>query len=81
MSASQACLASMPSVPKALKPKLMECYFKLDAFPDARAMLAYAWDGVPLPSATRTVTSTWPGEGLSTETSAMVASAERAWKR
>jgi 2-haloacid dehalogenase len=29
----------MPSVPKALKPKLLEAYFKLDAFPDARAAL------------------------------------------
>ena|SRR5581483_7120948 len=33
-------LARVPSVPKALKPKLLECYFKLDAFPDARATLA-----------------------------------------
>ena len=29
----------MPSVPKALKPKLLDAYFKLDAFPDARAAL------------------------------------------
>ena len=32
-------LARVPSVPKALKPKLMECYFKLDAFADARTIL------------------------------------------
>jgi 2-haloacid dehalogenase len=32
-------LARVPSVPPALKPKLLECYFKLDAFPDARAAL------------------------------------------
>ena len=32
-------LARVPSVPKALKPKLLEAYFKLDAFPDARAAL------------------------------------------
>jgi 2-haloacid dehalogenase len=32
-------LARVPSVPKALKPKLLEAYFKLDAFPDARAIL------------------------------------------
>ena len=32
-------LARMPSVPKALKPKLLDAYFKLDAFPDARAAL------------------------------------------
>ena len=29
----------MPSVPTALKPKLLDAYFKLDAFPDARAAL------------------------------------------
>ncbi len=33
-------LARVPSVPKALKPKLLEAYFQLDAFPDARAALA-----------------------------------------
>src|SRR6476646_9574114 len=32
-------LPRLPSVPAALKPKLLECYFKLDAFPDARAAL------------------------------------------
>ena len=32
-------LARFPSVPAALRPKLLECYFKLDAFPDARAVL------------------------------------------
>jgi 2-haloacid dehalogenase len=32
-------LASTPSVDKALKPKLLDAYFKLDAFPDARAAL------------------------------------------
>jgi 2-haloacid dehalogenase len=32
-------LARVPSVPKALKPKLMEAYFQLDAFPDAKACL------------------------------------------
>jgi 2-haloacid dehalogenase len=32
-------LARVPSVPKALKPDLLDAYFKLDAFPDARAAL------------------------------------------
>lgn len=32
-------LARVPSVPKALRPKLLDAYFKLDAFPDARATL------------------------------------------
>lgn len=32
-------LARVPSAPKALKPKLLDAYFKLDAFPDARAAL------------------------------------------
>ncbi|MGH6663843.1 MAG: haloacid dehalogenase type II [Pseudolabrys sp.] len=32
-------LARVPSVPKALKPQLLEAYFKLDAFPDARTAL------------------------------------------
>ena len=32
-------LERVPSVPKALKPKLLDAYFKLDAFPDARAIL------------------------------------------
>jgi 2-haloacid dehalogenase len=32
-------LARVSSVPKALKPKLLEAYFHLDAFPDARAAL------------------------------------------
>ena len=32
-------LARVPSIDKALKPKLLEAYFKLDAFPDARAAL------------------------------------------
>lgn len=32
-------LARVPSVDKALKPQLLEAYFKLDAFPDARAAL------------------------------------------
>jgi 2-haloacid dehalogenase len=32
-------LAREPSVPKSLKPKLLEAYFELDAFPDAREAL------------------------------------------
>ena len=32
-------LARVPSVPKALKAKLLDAYFKLDAFPDAKACL------------------------------------------
>ncbi len=32
-------LARVPSVPMALKPQLLEAYFELDAFPDARAAL------------------------------------------
>jgi len=32
-------LARVPSVPKALKPQLLDAYFQLDAFPDARAAL------------------------------------------
>ena len=32
-------LARVPSVPKALKPKLLDAYFQLDAYPDARAAL------------------------------------------
>jgi 2-haloacid dehalogenase len=32
-------LARVPSVPKALRPKLLDAYFQLDAFPDARAAL------------------------------------------
>jgi 2-haloacid dehalogenase len=32
-------LARVPSVDKALKPKLLEAYYKLDAFPDARSAL------------------------------------------
>ncbi|HZP79636.1 MAG TPA: haloacid dehalogenase type II [Pseudolabrys sp.] len=32
-------LARCPSVDKALRPKLLDAYFKLDAFPDAREML------------------------------------------
>lgn len=32
-------LARVPSVPKALKPRLMDSYFQLDAFPDAREAL------------------------------------------
>ena len=32
-------LARFPSVPKSLKPRLLDAYFKLDAFPDARAAL------------------------------------------
>jgi 2-haloacid dehalogenase len=32
-------MARVPSVPKTLKPKLLDAYFKLDAFPDARAAL------------------------------------------
>ena len=32
-------LARVPSVPKSLKPRLLDSYFKLDAFPDARAAL------------------------------------------
>jgi 2-haloacid dehalogenase len=32
-------LARVPSVPKALRAQLLEAYFKLDAFPDARAAL------------------------------------------
>lgn len=32
-------LARTPSIDKALKPKLLDAYFKLDAFPDARAVL------------------------------------------
>jgi 2-haloacid dehalogenase len=33
-------LSRFPSVDKALRPKLLEAYFQLDAFPDARAALA-----------------------------------------
>ena len=33
-------LTRFPSVDKALRPQLLEAYFKLDAFPDARAALA-----------------------------------------
>jgi 2-haloacid dehalogenase len=32
-------LARFPSVPRELKPRLLDAYFKLDAFPDARAAL------------------------------------------
>lgn len=32
-------LARVPSVDKSLKPKLLDAYFKLDAFPDAKAAL------------------------------------------
>jgi 2-haloacid dehalogenase len=32
--------ARYPSVDRALRPALLDCYFKLDAFPDARAALA-----------------------------------------
>ena len=32
-------LARVPSVDKALKPQLLQAYFNLDAFPDARAAL------------------------------------------
>jgi len=32
-------LARVPAVPKAFKPRLLESYFQLDAFPDARAAL------------------------------------------
>lgn len=32
-------LARVPSVPASLKPRLLESYFRLDAFPDARATL------------------------------------------
>ena len=32
-------LASVPSANKALRPKLLDAYFKLDAFPDARTTL------------------------------------------
>ena len=32
-------LARTPSIDKALRPKLLDAYFKLDAFPDARAVL------------------------------------------
>ena len=32
-------LASVPSVDKSLKPALLDAYFKLDAFPDARIAL------------------------------------------
>ncbi len=32
-------LACTPSIDKALRPKLLDAYFKLDAFPDARAVL------------------------------------------
>ena len=32
-------LTRFPSVDKALRPKLLEAYFQLDAFPDARAAL------------------------------------------
>jgi 2-haloacid dehalogenase len=32
-------LARVPQIDKALKPKLLDAYFKLDAFPDARAAL------------------------------------------
>ena len=33
-------LTRVPSIDKALKPKLLDAYFKLDAFPDARAALS-----------------------------------------
>jgi 2-haloacid dehalogenase len=33
-------LARVPAIDKALKPQLLDAYFKLDAFPDARATLA-----------------------------------------
>ena len=33
-------LARVPSIDKALKPKLLDAYFKLDTFPDARAALS-----------------------------------------
>ena len=33
------CLTRFPSVDKALRPQLLEAYFKLDTFPDARAIL------------------------------------------
>ena len=32
--------ARCPSIDRALRPALLDCYFKLDAFPDARAALA-----------------------------------------
>src|ERR1043166_4356550 len=32
--------ARCPTVDRALRPALLDCYFKLDAFPDARAALA-----------------------------------------
>jgi len=32
-------LARVPTVPKTLKPQLLQAYFRLDAFPDARAAL------------------------------------------
>src|SRR5246127_4722090 len=32
-------LARVPSIDKALKPSLLEAYFELDVFPDARAAL------------------------------------------
>jgi 2-haloacid dehalogenase len=32
-------LARVPSVPRSLRPKLLACYFKLDAFADAQPML------------------------------------------
>ncbi len=38
-------LARVPSVPKTLKASLLDAYFKLDAFPDARAALRALKDG------------------------------------
>jgi 2-haloacid dehalogenase len=35
-----------PSVDRALRPKLLDAYFKLDAFPDARAAVEQLGDGV-----------------------------------
>jgi 2-haloacid dehalogenase len=34
------CFARFPSVDRALRPKLLDCYMRLDAYPDARTVLA-----------------------------------------
>ena len=47
--------ARFPAVDRALRPSLLECYFKLDAFPDARAALAaLAGEGPARPRSCRT---------------------------
>jgi 2-haloacid dehalogenase len=46
--------ARCPSVDRALRPALLDCYFKLDAFPDARAALAALKAKVREPRSCRT---------------------------